>query len=125
MKRLILAGALSFVMTVSAIGEDKQELSPGVMSQVVLSEQLIALGKERNDPVLLLAALKLRKSFTNKVLQVSDEWTTDAALDEAIDKVIGDNAELAEIAKDVRASKSRLAGYYCFTSTSGQLICHN
>jgi hypothetical protein len=98
---LLLMGGLS-----QAYAESK-ELPPSVMEEVLMSEQLIAIGKARKEPLLILAAMRLRSTLGQGAGTLGDELTTkDAAITEAR-KLAKGNAALLGIVDDVATQGSR------------------
>lgn len=59
---LSLAAALAWPAS-SALAQEQRDLSPALVQQLVLINRLVALGDERRDPLLLLAAASLQKSL--------------------------------------------------------------
>ena len=64
MKKTLLAGAFTMCVMTGAFAEDAAPI-PSVLEKVSMSEKLLALGKEHNDAVLILAAIRLRSDLAN------------------------------------------------------------
>ncbi|EFL88529.1 hypothetical protein [Ahrensia sp. R2A130] len=127
MRTLLLALAISLSFAGSALAQDAKPgakaVPPGVMAQVVLSEQLIALGTARNDAHLLLAAMRLRSDVSDEMPAIGGEVTSDEALDAALAKAVAGNDALTGVAEDVKASRPRAFHPNCFMS-GGVRVCY-
>lgn len=105
MKKLLLA-ALFAVATLPAKADEK-DLTPAVMAEVAMAEQLLALGKARGEPMLILAAVRLRDTLGQGTAPMADSLSSrDDAIAAARDAAKGDPALLGVIA-DVEAEGSR------------------
>ena len=102
---MFLAAATAFPAL--AAEEEAAPLTPAMMEQVVMSEKLIAIGKERKDAILILAAIRLRSTLDGAAPAAADALTSsEDAFAAAMDAAAADEA-LQEIVKDVEASGSR------------------
>ncbi len=120
MKRLVLSALLISQTALPLAAQDEPAPSPGMMQQVMLSEELIALGMERNDPVLMLAALRLRATLDDTTVAAGAEFTEkDSVIEAAREAATGQDALLMMI-EDAANEKGRL---YCYPSW-GRRICY-
>ncbi|MCP4199041.1 MAG: hypothetical protein GY762_17995 [Proteobacteria bacterium] len=86
---------------------DSKDMPPAVMEEVLMSEQLIALGKARGEPLLILAAVRLRSTLGQAEGALGNELTSkDDALTEAR-KLARGNAALLGLIDDVATQGSR------------------
>lgn len=108
MKHLALTMFLVAAAAIPALAADEDAApTPAMMEQVVMSEKLIAIGKERKDAILILAAIRLRSSLDGAAPAAADSLTSsEDAFAAAMDAAADDEA-LQEIVKDVEASGSR------------------
>lgn len=106
MKKLALALALSTSFIVPAVAQNA-EVPPAVMEQIVISEKLIAAGKARKDPLLILAAIRIRSSVDEALPAAPDTLTSrEEALAAAREAAAGQD-DVLELIKDVESSGSR------------------
>ncbi|MDF1854100.1 hypothetical protein [Pseudooceanicola sp.] len=120
MKPFVAAFALFAASALPLSAADDPAPSPGLMQQVILSEELIALGKERNDPVLMLAALRLRASLDDSTVAAADAFTDKDALVEAAKAAAAGQDALLIMIEDAATEKSRM---FCYPSW-GRSICY-
>ncbi|MWB77193.1 hypothetical protein GLS40_04070 [Pseudooceanicola sp. 216_PA32_1] len=120
MKRLILPLVCSALLATQAVAQDDPAPTPGMMQQVMLSEQLIALGMERDDPVLMLAALRLRASLDNTTVAPAEAFTDKDTLIGAAKAAAAGQDGLLSLIEDAETEKSRM---YCYPSW-GRTICY-
>ncbi|MEM6303541.1 MAG: hypothetical protein AAF744_02415 [Pseudomonadota bacterium] len=108
MKKLISAAALCAVFTLPATAQEDTVPNPAVLEQIALSEQLMAIGQDRNDALIILAAIKLRANLQEDALPQSADALTDrdAAFAAARAAAANDPALLG-IVEDVNALNSR------------------
>lgn len=119
LKTSLIAAALT-ATPFAAVAQDDPAPTPGMMQQVMLSEQLIALGMERNDPVLMLAALRLRSSLDDTVVAPAAEFTDKDTLLEAAQEAATGQEHLGYLLEDAAMEKGRM---YCYPSW-GRTICY-
>lgn len=120
MKTLACAAFAALTLGFPAWADDAPAPTPGVLQQVMLSEQLIALGRERNDPVLLLAALRLRASLDDTVTTLPAEFTDKASVIGAARAAAAGQDALLSLVEDAETEKSRT---FCYPSW-GRTICY-
>lgn len=123
MKQILLSGVLAVCMMTGAFANDASP-NPSVLEQISMSEKLLALGKERNDAVLILAAIRLRSDLQEAQLPApGDEITSrEDAFAAAMEASAGDPA-LNELVKDIEASQSRRMPI-CTNNTYGRNYCY-
>lgn len=123
MKKFLLAGALIIsVMTVATAEEASP--NPSVLEQISMSEKLLALGKERQDAVLILAAIRLRSDLQDAQLPApADEITSREDAFAAAMEASASNPALNELVKDIEASQSRRMPI-CTNNTYGRNYCY-
>ncbi|MEM1375793.1 MAG: hypothetical protein AAGG69_00245 [Pseudomonadota bacterium] len=114
---------ITAIFTTQALAEDPAP-TPAVLQQIVMSEQLITLGKERGDAILILAGIRLRANLDEGALPTVDATLTDrdAAFAAATEAASSDPA-LVEIVKDVEAAGSRRMRI-CTYNTYGSNYCY-
>jgi hypothetical protein len=110
-------------MVTGAFADDASP-NPSVLEQISMSEKLLALGKERNDAVLILAAIRLRSNLQEAQLPApANELTSrEDAFAAAMEASTGDPA-LNELVKDIEASQSRRMPI-CTNYTYGRNYCY-
>lgn len=118
--------ALATCMTASLAmpglaADDSADMSAGAQQQLQLSDQLIALGRERKDALLILAGAHLRNNLTNDALAEAGSVPDKADLmQEAKDYAQG-RSDLIGIADDIDAASSR--GCYNWNGGTGAFSC--
>lgn len=120
MKKIVLAAAISLFVVNGAFAEEEKAPTPGMMSQAVLSEQLVAMGTERNDPILLIAALRLRATLDDKDYAIASAFTPKNELIAAAKTAAGMREDLKALIDDAAEEKNRR---YCYPSW-GRTICY-
>lgn len=118
-KKIALAACVAAMMVPSAFAAD--EMSDGAKQQLQLSDQLIALGRERKDAILLLAGAQIRNNLTNDAIGEPGDIPDKAALIEEAKALAGDRADLKGIADDIGAASSR--GCYNWNGGTGSFSC--
>lgn len=126
MKRVLLAFCLSVLPLSGAIlagpaAAEEQRITPAASEQVMMAERLAALAEARKDPLLMLAALRMRASLDDTAMPVPQGFSsTEELTARARALAEGDDAMTALLA-DVEAEAGRgwdNAGYcYCFGSS--------
>ncbi|MAS07824.1 MAG: hypothetical protein CL534_24495 [Ahrensia sp.] len=97
------------------------EMSEGAKQQMELSDQLIALGRERKDAILVLAGAHLRNNITNDPIGEAGDIPDKSDLMEEAKMYAGDRADLQGIADDIDAASSR--GCYNWNGGTGAFSC--
>lgn len=124
MKRLAIAlSAIAFAATV-ATAEAQQNnaapISPAAVEQIVLAQNLAALGAARKDPLLLLAAAQIRAGLDQTPIpEAATFQSLDDILKQAKEYAAG-REDLIALADDIAAGTSRgwqPGGSYCFGSS--------
>ena len=90
-----------------AFADEVPMLSPNAMEQLVLANKLAALGEERQDPLLLLAAVRLRQGLTDDSVGNAAEGTGTEKLLEKAKAAAGDDKAFNEIADSVSGMTAR------------------
>ncbi len=106
MKTFLIAGVLS-LSSVLAVHAEEADLTPVTMAQITMSEQLMALGQARGEPVLILAAVRLRATLDGASAAPSAEFTTQEAMIAAAKKLAEGDDALTGVIEDVAAQSSR------------------
>lgn len=125
MKKLVsvVVGGMFVMNACLALAEDakkaEQEPSPAVIEQMDIANKLIALGDARKDPLLLIVAAKLQKSFGAEAASTPTQSADTKAVLERAKKLSAGNKELIGIADDVAAQKSKGA-YWQIDAVSGR-----
>jgi len=106
MKHLMIttAAIISLAAAANAEGDD---LTPAAMQEVVMAEQLMALGKARGEPLMVLAAIRLRATLGGPSgAPLAGLTSQEEAIAIARDLAAGDDALLG-IVGDVEVNSSR------------------
>lgn len=99
----------------------QQAPSPGAQEQIALSDQLIAIGIERKDPILVIAGAHLRDNLTNDpIVPLATLPDKDALLEQAKAFAAG-REDLVEMIDDIKAANSR--GCYNWNGGTGSFSC--
>jgi hypothetical protein len=118
LRKLALAACITAAFYVPASAD---ELTDGAKAQLALSDQLISLGRERKDAILILAGAHLRNNLTNDPIgDVGTVPEKDALLDEA-KGFAGGREDLIGLADDIKAADSR--GCYNWNGGTGSFSC--
>ncbi|MEM6660655.1 MAG: hypothetical protein AAF666_00630 [Pseudomonadota bacterium] len=128
MKKLVVNALVSAALVGPAafgpaLAEDPPLPSPGVMSQVMLSEQLVAIGMDRNDPILLLAAMRLRGALDDKMYSAGDQFTGEEAMLEAAKAAAAGQDDMMGLIEDAAAEKSR-RNCFPYPTSYGVRLCY-
>ncbi len=106
MKRLIFICLLTF-STIFTLHAEEKQLTPAAMAEIALSEQLMALGTARGEPMMILAAVRIRATLGGKAGSLGEGFTSqEDAIAMAKKFAKGDEA-LIGIIDDVAAGSSR------------------
>lgn len=125
MKKLVsvVVGSVFVVNAGLAFAEEAKKaapsLSPAVIEQMDVANKLIALGDARKDPLLLIVAAKLQKSFGAEAAGAPTQSVDTKEVLERAKKLSAGNKELIGIADDVAAQKSKGA-YWQIDAVSGR-----
>jgi len=118
-RKIALASCMVGMMAPQAYAAD--EMSEGAKQQMELSDQLIALGRERKDAILVLAGAHLRNNITNDPIGEAGNIPDKSDLMEEAKMYAGDRADLQGIADDIDAASSR--GCYNWNGGTGAFSC--
>lgn len=118
-RNIALAACMVGMMAPQAYAAD--EMSEGAKQQMELSDQLIALGRERKDAILVLAGAHLRNNITNDPIGEAGDIPDKSDLMEEAKMYAGDRADLQGIADDIDAASSR--GCYNWNGGTGAFSC--
>lgn len=118
-RNIALAACVVGMMAPQAYAAD--EMSEAAKQQMELSDQLIALGRERKDAILMLAGAHLRNNITNDPIGEAGEIPEKADLMEEAKMYAGDRDDLKGIADDIDAASSR--GCYNWNGGTGAFSC--
>jgi len=102
----ILLGGMNTAMA----GDDKAQakgLNPALVEQANIINKLIDMGDARKDPILLLAAAKLQKTMDEKSAAASHESGATKDLLARAKKFAHGRKDIAGIADDIAAAKSK------------------
>lgn len=126
MKRLLIALCLwslplGAVLVAGPSAAEEQRITPAASEQVMMAERLAALAEARKDPLLMLAALRMRATLDDTAMPVPQGFSsTEELATRARALTEGDDA-MAALLADVEAEAGRgwdNAGYcYCFGSS--------
>jgi len=118
--RPLAALALLCATALPLAAQEDPAPGPGTMQQIMLSEDLIALGLARNDPILMLAALRLRATLDEDTIAMATEFTDKASLLDAARAAAAGQDALLGLIEDAATEKGR---GFCYPSW-GRLICY-
>jgi hypothetical protein len=118
-RNIALTACIVGMMAPQAFAAD--EMSEAAKQQLELSDQLIALGRERKDAILVLAGAHLRNNITNDPIGEAGDIPDKADLMEEAKMLAGDRADLKGIADDIDAASSR--GCYNWNGGTGSFSC--
>lgn len=106
MKTILVAGifALSSALSVQA---EEADLTTDAMSQIVMSEQLMALGLARGEPTMILAAMRLRATLDGPSAAPGAGFTTQEDMVAAALKLAEGDDALIGVIEDIAAQSSR------------------
>jgi hypothetical protein len=101
----------------TALAQEKRDLSPALVQQLALINRLVALGDERRDPVLLLAAASLQKSLgLGQDALPTQSTEPDAVLARAKALAVG-RPELQSVVEELSSAKAKGTAWRFETST--------
>ena len=118
-RNIALAACVAGMMIPPAFAAD--EMSEGAKQQLQLSDQLIALGRERKDAILIIAGAQIRNNLTNDAIGEPGPIPDKAELMSEAKSYAGDRADLKGIADDIGAANSR--GCYNWNGGTGAFSC--
>lgn len=87
--------------------ESAKTLTPAAIEQISMANKLIDLGDARKDPILLLAAAKIRKNLSDTAAAPSKESGSTKDLLERAKKYSNGRKDIAGLADDITSSKSK------------------
>lgn len=122
MKSLLLATLVSSFFVLPAVAQDDGP-SPAALEQIVLSEQLIAAGTARKDPVLILAAIRLRADLGGDMGTPSEGLTSKEDALAAARAAAGEDEALLAMIADAETEGSRRMPI-CTNNTYGSNYCY-
>lgn len=122
LRNAAIAAVMAGAMIQPAFSADNDPaLSEGAQQQLQLSDQLIALGRERKDPILIIAGAHLRNNLTNDSIDDTGEIPSKGDLLAEAKSYANGRADLIGIADDVDAASSR--GCYNWNGGTGAFSC--
>ena len=122
MKSFFLTATLALATAFPSFAEDAAPTA-AVLEQIVLSEQLIAAGIARKDPVLILAAIRLRADLGGDMGTPGGEVTSKEAALAAARDAAGDDAALLALVEDSATEGTRRM-QICSNYTYGGNYCY-
>ncbi|MEF3048321.1 hypothetical protein [Pseudotabrizicola sp. L79] len=122
MKSFFLTATLALATAFPSFAEDAAPTA-AVLEQIVLSEQLIAAGIARKDPVLILAAIRLRADLGGDMGTPGGEVTSKEAALAAARDAAGDDAALLALVEDAATEGTRRM-QICSNYTYGGNYCY-
>jgi hypothetical protein len=106
MKTFILAGVFTVATAFDGLAQDK-DLTPAAMAEIAMSEQLFAIGKARGEPVMMLAAMRMRDTLGMDTAAPAATFTSKEDMLAAAREAAGGDTALLGVIEDVAASGSR------------------
>jgi len=111
---LILPALLALALAVAApANADAGPLSPAVVEQMALADKLAALGDDRRDPLLLIAAAHLRRQIDDHPIGRPAASVATAAVLARARQHAGARRDLANLADDLAAQRGRAVRVEC------------
>lgn len=110
---VLMTGALWMSVAGPVCAAEQGYLSPVVVAQMNLANKLIALGDARKDPLLLIAAAKIRKSLGGEAAELPGQLSTSSDLLARAKTLAAGNNELTGIIDDIAATRSKGYGEDC------------
>lgn len=105
MKKLVLAGLLA-TMAFAPVQAEEKDLTPAAMHEVAMAEQLVSMGMARGEPLMLLAAVRMRATLGGGGA-MGDAVTSQEDMIAAAKEMAKDDPALMELIEDVAAESSR------------------
>lgn len=115
-KLFIGALVLGSHMGLAVAGDKDGGISAAAIDQLALANQLISLGDQRNDPLLLIAGAKLQKTLSAEPLKLSDKSFKTADVLARAKEMAGDRADLTGLADDVSAMGTKGTKIYNYSN---------
>lgn len=106
MKTLLTSAALSVILLLPAYAQD-EAISPAMQDEIAMSEHLIALGKARGEPLLVLAAIRLRATLGGDEADAADTLTSREDAFALVKDLAAGDPSLTEVIADAEAEGSR------------------
>lgn len=123
MLRTFLAATLTVAMIglAGVVQAEEQKISPAASEQVMMAEKLAALAEARKDPLLMLAALRMRSTLDDTAMPTPEGFSTTEELAARAKAMAEGDDSLSAVIADVEAEAGRgwdNSGYcYCFGSS--------
>ncbi|WP_226779852.1 hypothetical protein [Oceaniglobus trochenteri] len=105
MKTLLISSIISLSLLGPAMAQDSA--SPATMDEIAMSEKLIALGQARGEPLLVLAAIRLRATLGGETGAAGDTLTSREDAFALARELAGDDPAMAGIIDDAETEGSR------------------
>ncbi|MGE0844872.1 MAG: hypothetical protein AB7L41_01295 [Flavobacteriaceae bacterium] len=105
----------------AAASADDKAFSPAAMEQVTIANKLIALGRAKNDPLLLIAAAYIRSTLSDDAIGTLDAMPSQSALLDEAKKLSNGREDFVGLVDDMAASKSK--GCYNWNGGTGAYSC--
>jgi hypothetical protein len=133
LRNCLAAGLVLMATAGAARAEDAEAAAPAmpsaaVIAQLALADQVIANGVERNDPLLIIAGVRLRSGITEEAAAVpAASMGNDDALAKAAE-LAADREDILGIIEDMKSETGRgdyytSSGSYCYTVGSAT-VCY-
>lgn len=87
--------------------QSKRELSPTIIHQLDLINHLVALGELNKDPVLLIAAAKLKKNLSDKKIPLSSHSLSTKDILKQAERFSQGRKDILGLIEDARTMKSK------------------
>ena len=123
----ILAGSV-LALVPAASAQDDKTLSVAAVQQLALADNLIAIGTARKDPLLLIAAVRVRTGLTPDAAPLSEKAETNEEVLAKAAEFSAGREDVVALIEDIKAEGSRGdyytgGGSYCYTAGSAT-ICN-
>lgn len=102
-----MTGAMLISAAGPVCGEEQGNLSPVVVAQLDLANKLIALGDERKDPLLLIAAAKIQKNLGGEAVDLPSRFNSSKDILARARALAAGNNDLTGIIDDIAATRSK------------------
>lgn len=106
MKRFI-AITLLILSTTLPLQAGEKDLTPAAMAEISMAEKLFALGQARREPMMILAAIRLRATLGGETSAPGKAFTSQEEAFAAARKIAKGDDAMMSIIDDVEANSSR------------------
>jgi hypothetical protein len=106
MRKFLFATAIALAAAAPVAAQD-EAMTPTILEDIAMAERLIALGEARGEPLMILAAIRLRATLGGAEAEIPEGFTTREDAFAAARALAGEDAGLTGLIDDVEADNSR------------------